>query len=480
MAKQTYMGLRGERLIIAMITTEVFPAYFLLGYNNSVMGGLLSLESFATQFPQADTLNTSGKQIAHNSLGCMIGALCCYKIGDRFGRLRIIAAGAILSIIGSILLSSSFSLAQFIVGRVILGCGMGFMSATVPVWQAESSPAERRGALMVLEGAFVTVGLFVSQFVDLGLFFAQGSVSWRFPLALPIVPLIMILGCLPFFPDSPRWLVKVGRIEEARNLLAVLADVDISSPVIEEDIYKIRRSLDVMSQGKFADLLRNGDDRLLNRTLLALFSTFSQQVNGIGVVGSYTADIFIQFIGLSAIQARILSGSLYVWQLLCCSVTFHAIDRMGRRALMIIGVSGIGTMTAILAGMVSNPDNKACSIIATIAVFLLATFFGVGALGVNYLYGTEVAPLAYRAPVYALSTTTLWSFNFLVVEVIYFFLPETRKISLEDVDAIFRNAKDPFEVVRIARSMSSTYTGTSHAENYEISVENGPKNPEDG
>lgn len=139
-----------------------------------------------------------------------------FALGDKLGRLRTIALGCILEIIGSILLCSSFSLAQLIVGRLVLGLGFGAITATVPVWQSESSPAEHRGALVVLEGVFASAGLATSQWIDLGLFFAKSSVSWRFPLAFPIVFASVMLAFLPFLPDSPRWLVKHGRVAEAR------------------------------------------------------------------------------------------------------------------------------------------------------------------------------------------------------------------------------------------------------------------------
>ena len=350
----------------------------------------------------------------------MFGSLSCYGLGDKLGRIRTIAAGSVLVIVGSVLLSSSFSLAQLIVGRLVLGLGFGMLTATVPVWQSESSPAEHRGALVVLEGLFASVGLAISQAIDLGLYFAQGSVSWRFPLAVPILFALIILAALPFMPDSPRWLVKKGRIEEARAVLAVLEDASEDSPIIMEDIRKMQASLSMSETGKgdFRALLRNGQSRLLNRTLLAMFSTFSQQINGIGVIGFYTTTIFEELLGLSPITARGLSVAIYVWQVSNTLVAFYTIDRIGRRKLMMFGNLGMGTMFIIVAGTVSRADkSEACAVVAAICVFLITTFFGIGALGINYLYGTEVAPLSHRVPIYALTSGTLWVFNFLVVEV---------------------------------------------------------------
>lgn len=142
------------------------------------------------------------------------------------------------------------------------------------------------------------------------------------------------------------------------------------------------------------------------------------QINGAGVIGFYTTTIFEELLGLGPVVARVLSGSIYTWQMSNCMVAFWTIDRIGRRKLMLFGTIGMGVVFAIIAGTVSQAVNsQACAIVAAICVFLYATFFGIGALGVNYLYGTEVAPLSHRVPIYALSTGTLWSFNFLVVEV---------------------------------------------------------------
>lgn len=145
-----------------------------------------------------------GTVVALYTVGAMFGSLSCFGLGDKLGRLRTMMIGSILLIVGSILLASSYSLGQLIAGRIVLGLGFGMLSATVPVWQSESSPAEHRGALVVLEGLFASIGLALSQWVDFGLYFARGSVSWRFPLALPIVFAAIILVATAFVPDSPR------------------------------------------------------------------------------------------------------------------------------------------------------------------------------------------------------------------------------------------------------------------------------------
>lgn len=349
-----------------------------------------------------------------------MGSLSCVKLGDIWGRLKTVFVGCIFTMIGSVVLSSSFSLGQLLAGRVLLGIGFGLISATVPVWQSECAPAKHRGALVVLEGVFVSAGLALSQFINLGLYFASGSVSWRFPIAFPIVFAVCMLCALPFQPDSPRWLVRKGRIEEAKVIMAAIYDEEENSERIQDDIRKMQLSLHEANKGSFRSLFtaKASEGLLLTRAFLAMFSTFSQQLNGIGIIGFYTAVIYSRLLGLEPVTSRILSACTYVFQFFCAFIVFYTIDRVGRRKLMMLGTIGMGLCFVALAPLIAHAsDSKGCAGAATAVVFLFTLFFSVGALGINYLYGAEVAPLAHRTQIYSMSTVTLWTFNFLVVEV---------------------------------------------------------------
>lgn len=349
-------------------------------------------------------------------VGCMIGALSCISLGDKLGRKKVTVVGGTVAIIGCIMHACAFSLGLLIAGRIVLGLGFGALSSTVPIWQAECCPARHRGALMALQGAFVCVGLTVSQWLTFGLFFTSGSVTWRVPVAFPIVPLVLLLAFIPFLPDSPRWLVKVGRFEEARHIMGIFEDAPDDSTQVQENLHKIQRSLEIMGAAKFTDILSNKENKLLHRTLIAMFSASAQQISGTGVIGAYTAIIFEEYVGLSAIDARIVSACLFMWQILVSFVSCYAIDRVGRRALLMFGITGMGVTLAIIGGTTSNPTNKACSVVAAVSVFLFTAFLGVGVLGVSYMYGAEVAPLSHRVPIYAMTSLVLWSCNFLIVE----------------------------------------------------------------
>jgi MFS family permease len=158
---------RGKALSVAQIALIVAPSFILFGYNQAGVGGLLSLPDWTKTFPEIDTTNTKGAVKSHNAtiqgvvvatfvLGALVGALSCMKIGNPLGRRKVIFLGACLTLVGEVLCTSSFGLAQFIVGRTIIGLGVGLLSATVPVWQAECSSAANRGKHVVLDGLFIT------------------------------------------------------------------------------------------------------------------------------------------------------------------------------------------------------------------------------------------------------------------------------------------------------------------------------------
>lgn len=126
------------------------------GYDNGVMGSVLGSDSFEAVFHLDSTM--SGTVTAMFELGCIIGAFFVSLFGEPFGRRQVIQAGALLICIGAAIQARSFSPAQLIVGRIVAGAGMGFITSMVPVWQAETSPPNLRGALVASSLSFVLLG----------------------------------------------------------------------------------------------------------------------------------------------------------------------------------------------------------------------------------------------------------------------------------------------------------------------------------
>ncbi|PYI06706.1 general substrate transporter [Aspergillus sclerotiicarbonarius CBS 121057] len=488
---QPYFGLRGALLNRAIIWLVVCPAFVCYGYNQGVTGGLLTLQSFAKTFPQMNTLTTTGAQQHYNStiqgtvvalytVGGIFGSLSCIYLGDLLGRRRVIFLASVMSIIGALLMATSFGLAQFIVARVVLGLGTGGYVATVPVWQAEISQAGKRGAHVVTDGIFIGAGITISLWIDFGFYFVTGSsVSWRFPLAFQIVLSLMVMAFIVVFPESPRWLIKRNRTEEAREILAALADVDPADESITLAMRDIERSLARSGSGSWKDMLSMGEQRLFHRTVLAATGQMFQQMCGINLITFYATTIFQQYLGLDAVPSRILAAAMGLTQPLGGFLAFFTIDRLGRRALMLGSAVGMSVSMAILAGTTSQTNNSAALVVAVVFLFVFEFIFTVGYSGLTFLYATEVAPLQLRAAISAVSTAAVWTFNFLLAEVtpvgfdtigyqyyiifavlnaaivpiVYFFFPETNGRSLEEIDEIFLQSKSVFDPPRLARTL---------------------------
>lgn len=396
------------------------------------------------------------------------------------GRRRVILLASAVTIIGAILMATSFNLGQFIVARIVLGLGTGGYLATVPVWQAEISKASKRGAHVVTDGIFIGAGVSIALWIDFGFYFVTGSsVSWRFPLAFQILLLLTVIVFIPVFPESPRWLVKSGRQQEAREILAALGDLEPDSDSISAEIRDIELSLSLCGTLSWKAMLTMGDQRLFHRTILAATGQMFQQMCGINLISMYATTIFEQYLGLSPIKSRILAAAMCLTQPFGGFLAFFTIDRLGRRILMLWSAAGMSISMAILAGTTSVTDNTGALVVAVIFLFVFQFIYTVGYSGLTFLYATEVAPLQLRAAISAVSTAAVWTFNFLLAEVtpvgfntisyryyiifavlnaaivptVYFFFPETNGRSLEEIDEIFLQSKSIWDPPRIARTL---------------------------
>ncbi|KAI1260419.1 general substrate transporter [Xylariaceae sp. FL1019] len=495
-----YFGLRGPALNYA-IGIIAGCDFLLFGYDQGVTGGVLTMDQFLTVFPEINPDGTDdaglksqrstnqGISVAAYNLGCFLGAVISIFVADLLGRKRMIILGTSVMVIGAILQASASTLPQWIVGRIITGLGNGGNTSTVPTWQSETSRSHKRGKLVMIEGALITGGITLSYWIDLGFSFAPGSVAWRFPLAFQIAFCLFILSMVWNLPESPRWLILKKREDEARQVLAALADANVNDKFIQDEFLEIKETVEEMQKGKFSDLFTNTRDREFHRTLLAYVNQVFQQISGINLITYYAAVIYKR-LGLSGFLSLLLAALNGTEYFIASWPAVYLVERVGRRKLMLFGAVGQAASMAALAGAASLTEGddppKAASIAVIALLFVFNTFFAVGWLGMTWLYPAEIVPLKIRAPANALSTSANWIFNFLVVmitpvafdsigyqtyivfavinafivPVTYFFYPETAYRSLEEMDAIFHKAKGLrgyFTVVQIARDEPRRY-----------------------
>nr|POE56262.1 sugar transporter stl1 [Quercus suber] len=452
--------------------TLTLTAMHRFGYDQGVMGGLLTLESFVAVFPEIDTRNVSGNspRAVNQDLGCFAGAVMCIWLGERLGRKRTIFFGSAIMIVGAAIQASSFSLGQLIAGRVITGLGNGFNTSTVPVWQSETSKSHKRGQMVMIEGALITGGIMLSYWIDYGMSIYPGSVSWRFPIAFQIVFAIIIFVTILGLPESPRWLILKGKDDEALQVMAALNDLPTDDEYIQSEFAAIKDTVLEAADVTFSELFTMGKDRNFHRAALGYVNQMFQQISGINLITYYAATIYQGSIGLSPDLSRLLAALNGTEYFLASWVAVFTVEKFGRRPLMLFGAVGMSVSMCFLAGLTSKKNDTGLGIGAAVFLFVFNSFFAIGWLGMTWLYPAEIVPLRIRAPSNALSTSANWIFNFMVVMItpiafanigfavinafivpcVYFFYPETAYRSLEEMDEIFWKSTSVFDVVRLA------------------------------
>lgn len=488
-----FMGAMGHQLTVLQTALIVMPSFIAFGYNQAGLGGIITLDDFVKTFPQIDTVNTTGTEKSSNStlqgftvatfvIGALFGALSCSWSGDHFGRRNVIFFAAVCSLIGIILEASAFSLAQFIVGRVLIGLGIGQMSSIVPVWQSETSGAKNRGQHVVVDGLFICLGYTLESWINLGFFeFPTGPVTWRPPIAIAFVFSLVVALSIYFLPESPRWLVMKNRSEEARAVISAFKAKPLDSIEVQTELQGIEYSLEDHTGQKvrMRDMLSMGEDKLLYRFCLCMLLQFFQQMSGTNLISVYCTIIFQKNLGLSSENSRALTGGTLTWKFLSSFIAFFTIDRLGRRAVFMISGAGMcSCMVALAVATSFGAENYAAQIVAGVFIFLFNTFVPIGFLGANFLYCTEVAPLRLRMAMSSISTANHWLWNFLVVMItpvaidtigwkfylvfacigfciplsVYLFYPETMGRNLEEIDMMFRDSPSIRATVKFAKS----------------------------
>ncbi|CAG8058851.1 unnamed protein product [Penicillium olsonii] len=498
-----FQGLRGNRLNYVALIGVVMPAMISLGYNQGLLGGVLTMDWFQEQFPQIDVNDAlpaerhrkstlQGTVVALYAAGGLLGALACIGIGDTIGRRRTIRIATVIHMIGAFLGASSFNLAQLVASRVILGLGCGGQLATVPIWQSEISPAKKRGAHVGMTGVFIGLGLTLALLMDLGMSFVDRSVSWRLPLALPIVLCIPILMLTSRLPESPRWLVQRGQFSEAREVIARFRHTSPDTEVVEKEIQDVLASLAIAGEGSFARVFQMGHQRVLHRASLAVGGLVLLQLTGINCITFYSTTLFQTHLHLNPLTSRILGAGFQLSGTVGGVVCAFTIDGFGRRFLMLLSAIA-NTVCMILVAGLSSPPTNAASNAAVAFMFIFHFSVNVGFGGIPFLYASEVAPLSLRTTITGISSAIWWGLSVLIalvtpiafnaiewkyfiifaalnagiIPVIYYIFPETAGLTLEDVDEVFITSSGVFDSVRVAKRMKQTSGKARAQENTE-------------
>jgi len=365
------------RALTAGITLTSGLGFICFGWDQGVFGGVLGDPSFNKTFKNPSP-TVQGQIVSTYDIGCILGAILSFFVGDRYGRKMAIHMACMFVVVGGAIQAASFGLPQMIVGRVIAGVGIGLNSATIPMWQSETSKPEHRGILIALQLVLVIFGIDLTQWVNLGMtYITDNDVTWRFPVAMQCFFALATMALLFFMPESPRWLCYKDRYPEAKQIMARLQKKTIDDPQLNQDMKII---VDTIQNEKLIDkvgwteIFAGGELQNFRRILLGAGTSLMQQLGGINVVVYYLPVILTKSFGFSPRMALILSAidfiSLCFWGLMISFV----IERVGRKNLMLWGALGQGICFAVTAAGLSQ-NTKVSNGVAVSFIFLYHVFF---------------------------------------------------------------------------------------------------------
>lgn len=336
------------------------------------MGGITTSPTFLSTFSNPNP-SLLGFLVSSYEVGALFGALFIFFLADTFGRRTINMAGVSIIAVGGAIQTSSYGIPQFLIGRLISGFGLGMTTSVIPIWLAECTNPSSRGRMIAIQLSHLILGLILSNWTDYGVSSYSDSIQWRFPCALQIAICILCLSILPSLPESPRWLAKRHRTEEARyNLSALRGSEDVSL-----ELQEITFAVSAETSVSWSAVFRNGGIGAWSRVAVAMAANAGQQLTGSNVISSFGPYIFQKSLGFSRHESLLVSGGLQVWFFLSSIIPWFIIDTVGRRKLFIFGSAGMAlcmSLSAIFVGV----GGKGLGYGATVTMYLFYTFFTTG------------------------------------------------------------------------------------------------------
>ncbi|KAF5003570.1 hypothetical protein FDECE_9884 [Fusarium decemcellulare] len=466
---------------------------FLFGYDSGIISSTIALPHFKEYF-DAPSDDTAGGIVSSFQGGAVLGTMINMAFADMLGRKRTIFAGSVVSLLGSALQAGSTSIAMLIVGRFIGGMAVGMLTSTIPMYASEISMPKWRGALSGLLQWFLSWGFLVAQWLGYGCSFSHTAFSWRFPLAFQCVPALILVSGIWFLQESPRWLMEKDKHEEARIVLSKLRNGQNASR-IDLEFIEIRDVIAADREiGKVSAMSILTKPSWRKRLLLGCGVQAFGPLSGINVINYYGPRIY-EILGIDTQTSLMIIGISGALSIVYCTIGLAILDKVGRvKPLM---VSAIGLGAALLVNAVQaqhlDPNNHAQARSMVAMNFVFSMFYT--PLGIiSWVYPAEIFPVEVRALGNSITTFTNWLvnlvfaqfspsaltkigfryfyvffvFNFIALLCYWFFYPETKGRTLEQMDVLFGDQLVPHALddPSGAMAMQKDITVTSHVEEH--------------
>jgi len=408
--------------LIAAIVGVATIGGFMFGYDSGVING--------TQEGLRSTFDLSagwlGVTVSALLPGCAVGAFLAGRLADIWGRRKVMLAAAALFILSALAAGAATSALMMIIARFAAGAGVGAASVLSPAYISEVTPARIRGRLSSVQQVMIITGLtgaFLANYFLARLagkstdLFWLGYPAWRWMFWMQVLPASIFLLTLLLIPESPRYLVARGRLQDAQQVLSRL----FGPSVAQTKTLDIKRSIAADHAPSFHDLIDRSTGRLRKIIWVGIGLATFQQLVGINVVFYYGAVLW-QAVGFSeadSLKINVLSGTLSV---AACILAMFLIDRIGRKPLLLIGSIGMAITLAVLTvafgtGELVNDKlhlTPQVGVLALISANLYVVFFNLSWGPVMWVMLGEMFPNQMRGSALAISGAAQWTANFLV------------------------------------------------------------------
>jgi sugar porter (SP) family MFS transporter len=374
----------------------------LFGFETGVINGAISDVSDYFNLTPA----WEGFAVSVALIGCVIGALFVGKPADIWGRRYILRYMALFFLLSMLLTGLATNLWMFIIGRFIGGLAVGGASVVTPMYISEVAPPKLRGRLVATAQFAIVLGILVSFFSNyiidsLG---GEGEWKWRWMFLFGVIPSTVFFVLLFFIQRSPRWLVKKGMVEEARE--ALLRVNNVADP--DELIKEIQDSLDSEVKSSYSALFKKPYLRLV---LIGIGVGMFNQMSGINIVNYYSTEIF-KDAGLTRETAFYLTVLVGITNLIFTIVGMSLIDKFGRKFLLYIGGLGMPVFLGLFAW--ADISGNASITLILISVLGFIALFALSQGTVIWVLLSEMFPTDIRARGSAIGSFSHWFFNTII------------------------------------------------------------------
>ncbi|KIW08633.1 uncharacterized protein PV09_00589 [Verruconis gallopava] len=455
-----------NRFNIVSICILSFGAFF-YGYDSGLTTSILGYPQFIGYFKLNS--NTIGALGSCYYAGSFFGSGMNFWLPDIYGRKRTIYIACVIAIVGAILQTAAQNIEMLFVGRVIGGVASGIVFGVCPMFMSEISPPEFRGRVGGLYNLNINLGYTLTEWMGLGFSYITSDVAWRLFLGLQHVPPILMASCVPFLPESPRFLIMKGRYDEA---LDVIKKLHGGAPGQDDDFYirefnqiKAQHELEVRERVGLRTILSRPSYR--KRMFIVVFQFAFAMFTGIIPLQNYQVILY-QYLGVTNKMALVMVGVWGTLGTIFCCIGAWFFDRLGRRKSLLgsLWVQFLASIAMVIFwARFQLSDNKNLLLgrftVAMMFLYLVGYAYIMNSFG--YTYPSEIMPTPIRAVGNAVAFCTFNAITIMLVQVtpiavqhiswkyflifivcdaifittVYFMWPETTGKTLEEIAAVF-------------------------------------------